>query len=860
MAAAGGCTNAPTAEPGMRSCATGSTSNGGCPRSSLSSKLASSANAAKKGRPLRVAVRRRFSDLDVKWLTSLLCVRWPQRGKIINPSKKGRRPGEEHIGAYTPARRISLLYAAGGGRVPAEEGVSPRKTMGRALGEEPSCCPCRCGCRTKMASSNLCTSCGHRVCCEVCAGGEACENTVRLCHVCSGEQAGPFSGADATRSTVPQDDSRSASTSVLAKRPLSPPPAPPILVDYRHGRRGALPRARRDSTCAPCPYCGRECVGKSCALKGEYCTCSVPHQWRSQWSQGPQGQPKLTYAVGSGGPHGVGHTPCQKGSSNDPLRADESRCEFCIARAQATCHQCSRSVCHLHARNEQDQGIVCYECFRPLPKCCREDNSAEEEDMVEEESTQTLGMQRGQCQELCQKEGNGEANPEVVSQCGRRCCLRPGHDGDHKCYQCWIERLNAGCRKTAVTQHSAEEQGGKVSERRSTAQEERVKVMQTAKEYLDSSSFRQCCWEILVFRMMREAAETAMGLIIWGQLSCNLVEMCRFPTTLARIHALHEAVTPAYRDHYDDVDDFEEDEDRVSTAVWAQTGPGGSQAPAGSQSRCDAELCWHCSRLRRRTCFRCNAGLCRAHARSRYRFSLYLTAALCPPCARQVTVSSESGESDGTTSTEGNSQSGSRLDLTMELGDIMKEMGNGAEREEQKEPVLDFRRARGAVPEGAEEPRPLASAQTEAAETRASVAVNGEENAQGGETVADPLSEEMDLQVSFDTADSILASLVESQARARSTDADAWGDREFFLDGSAWRDGAFHPDDAPIPSTPHWSRWWRCEICRRWELDLERCLECRRWVCPMRCWPGNGTRCWNCLPNTPRLVPGRRSG
>ena len=321
--------------------------------------------------------------------------------------------------------------------------------------------------------------------------------------------------------------------------------------------------------------------------------------------------------------------------------------------------------------------------------------------------------------------------------------------------------------------------------------------MRAAKEYLDSTSFRQCCWEILAFRVMREAAETAMGLIIWGQLSCNLVEMCRFPTTLARIHALHEATTPAYRDHYEDVEDLDEGEDRVSTAVWAQKAPGAGQGRAGSQSRCDVEPCSFCPRQRRRTCYHCDAGLCRAHARSRYRFSLYLTAALCPPCASQMTASSESEESDETTSAE----------------------SKRAEGEEQRE-----------------------------------------QSAQGGVTVSDPLLEEMDLQVSFDTADPILASLSESQARARGMDAEAWGDREFFLDGKAWRDGAFHPEDSPIPSTPHWSRWWRCESCKRWELDLERCSECRRWVCPMRCWPGNDTRCWDCIPNNPRLVPGRRSG
>ena len=329
-----------------------------------------------------------------------------------------------------------------------------------------------------------------------------------------------------------------------------------------------------------------------------------------------------------------------------------------------------------------------------------------------------------------------------------------------------------------------------------------------------------------------------MGLIIWGPLSCNLVETCRFPTTLARIHALHEATTPAYRDHYDDVEDLDEGEDGSSTAVWAQAVPGAGQEHAGSQFRCDVEPCCFCSRQRRRTCYHCEAGLCRAHARSRYRFSLYLTAALCPPCASKMTVSSESEESDYTTSTE----------------------SNRAAKEEQKESGLDFRRAGEAAPEGEEEPRPLASAQTEAADTRYSVAVNGEESAQGGVTASDLSPGGMDLQASFDTADPILASLIESQARAMSMDAEAWGDREFYLDGKAWRDGAFHPDDTPLPSTPHWSRWWRCESCKRWELDLERCSECRRWVCPMRCWPGNDTRCWDCIPNNPRLVPGRRSG
>ena len=170
-----------------------------------------------------------------------------------------------------------------------------------------------------------------------------------------------------------------------------------------------------------------------------------------------------------------------------------------------------------------------------------------------------------------------------------------------------------GCRETAIARHSAAEQGGTISERRNEAQEERAKARQTAKEYLDSTSFLQCCWEILVFRTVREAAETAMGLIIWGQLSSNLVETCRFPTTLARIHILHEATTPEYRDHYDDVEDLDEYDARVPDAVrtlgtpWTERG---------------AEPCWFCSSRVRRTCYHCNAGLCRTHARRRYRFSL----------------------------------------------------------------------------------------------------------------------------------------------------------------------------------------------------------------------------------------------
>ena len=166
----------------------------------------------------------------------------------------------------------------------------------------------------------------------------------------------------------------------------------------------------------------------------------------------------------------------------------ETQCEFCIARAQATCHQCSRSACYLHSRYTQDQGVVCYECFRPRPRGCQEAGSAEEEarkiedeNRVETESTQTLGMQRGQCTDICQSEETGAANPEVVSPCRRQCCLRPGHEGDHRCYQCWNERLNKGCRATAIARHSAAEQGGANAALNNEAQEGRESARQIAR-------------------------------------------------------------------------------------------------------------------------------------------------------------------------------------------------------------------------------------------------------------------------------------------------------------------------------------------------------------------------------------------
>ena len=127
--------------------------------------------------------------------------------------------------------------------------------------------------------------------------------------------------------------------------------------------------------------------------------------------------------------------------------------------------------------------------------------------------------------------------------------MQPEHEGDHRCYQCWNERLNKGCRATAIARYSALGQGGTNAEFNNETQERRAKARQIAREYLDRTSFFLFCWDILVFRVIREAAEDALGLILWGRLRENLVETCRFPTTLARIHILNEAATPDYRDH-----------------------------------------------------------------------------------------------------------------------------------------------------------------------------------------------------------------------------------------------------------------------------------------------------------------------
>ena len=229
-----------------------------------------------------------------------------------------------------------------------------------------------------------------------------------------------------------------------------------------------------------------------------------------------------------------------------------------------------------------------------------------------------------------------------------------------------------------------------------------------------------------------------------------------------------------------------------------------------------AELCQFCIRRARRTCYSCNVGLCRVHAKGRYCFSLYVMAALCSPCADQWSDSPESDESYESTSTE----------------------DNCAVKEEQRKPALSVRRAEEASAEGAEEPHPMASSSTDAANALVGGVTNGATNSQEGENAADPSQEGQNLHEPFRITDPVLLDLLDSASRVREWDEEA---------------------SPPNPSIPHWSRWWRCENCKRWELDLERCSACRRWVCPWRCRPGVGTRCWNCIPNHSRSGPLRRS-
>ena len=178
----------------------------------------------------------------------------------------------------------SPLHALNDGRGLGGDGMSPNQKAGRALKEEPSHCQCKCGCRTKLASSDLCAFCGHRVCCDVCASGGSRETAVRCCHVCSGEQAELDDDAGALGTTLLRGSSCLLSPFAGNEQNQVPPPGPPSAPDARIGRMRA--QLQGTSTCDTCPQCGRACVGEFCALKGEYCTCSVPHKWGSQWPPG----------------------------------------------------------------------------------------------------------------------------------------------------------------------------------------------------------------------------------------------------------------------------------------------------------------------------------------------------------------------------------------------------------------------------------------------------------------------------------------------------------------------------------------------------------------------------------------------
>jgi len=109
-----------------------------------------------------------------------------------------------------------------------------------------------------------------------------------------------------------------------------------------------------------------------------------------------------------------------------------------------------------------------------------------------------------------------------------------------------LENLNAGRRAASTAREAASKKGG--NKFLAETQEQRAEERRVARERLDRASFFRCCWEILVFRLVREVAQDALGLITWGDLRGDLVETCRFPTTWARIHALDEACTPEYRE------------------------------------------------------------------------------------------------------------------------------------------------------------------------------------------------------------------------------------------------------------------------------------------------------------------------
>ena len=101
------------------------------------------------GAQQRVAQKCR-SGLDANRLASLLRALQPQARKGKNPNKEVKGLCDGRAGEYTPLSGNSPLYAANEGHALAEDGMSPSKSAGRALKEEPSRCQCKCGCRTKM--------------------------------------------------------------------------------------------------------------------------------------------------------------------------------------------------------------------------------------------------------------------------------------------------------------------------------------------------------------------------------------------------------------------------------------------------------------------------------------------------------------------------------------------------------------------------------------------------------------------------------------------------------------------------------------------------------------------------------------
>ena len=116
---------------------------------------------------------------------------------------------------------------------------------------------------------------------------------------------------------------------------------------------------------------------------------------------------------------------------------------------------------------------------------------------------------------------------------------------------------------------------------------------------------------------MREAAQDALGILLWGALRGDLVETCCFPTTLARIYALDEAATPTYQDSQVEnmsnealglAGNTEAPEENTAEPQSA------AQAVAATAGRESAELCQFCVRRSRRTCFNCYVSLCHSHA------------------------------------------------------------------------------------------------------------------------------------------------------------------------------------------------------------------------------------------------------